>query len=1437
MNLMDLVATLRMDVSQFLSGSKQAQGAMSEIDAATSRLSESIKNAGKGDLEALNQAFATLKVQGSTQLKQLNEEATAAFLEIKHSGIASATDIANAEAAQMQIRRQYYQSLGIDVGKTTEEIKKMNQEAMSSAAQLGALGAGLTLAITKPLMELAEKSLGLSESFRLAETTFTTMIGSGQKAQQFLTELKAFAASTPFEFPDLLDAAKRMNALGFSAEAVIPTMRTIGDTVAALGGGKPLIDRITLALGQMSTAGKVNAQDMRQLTEAGIGAWQILADKIGVSIPQAMEMARKGMISSAEAIPAILEGMNAKFGGLMDSQMQTITGRWSNIKDQISFVLADIGKALTPFASQALSLVEPIIEGIRGLVAEYQNLSPAIQGAVAAIGTIAAAAGPVIAAMATWQGGIALVSSALGISAGAGLAGIIGALLPELLTLAGVIAAVWAAWELWQLPSVQSAVQSVFDVLSSLWQSVLVPVGEFIAGVFVASWENLKESFNAAVAGIQKLDQFFTGLFATIKEKSGVFIELSDSMNNKLAPAMELIKQKSSELLEWFLKLPPVAANIKGMGDAWDYLRQRIQETADKGKAAMEGTATATQSSMATANAALAQAKKNLDEVTQAFKNKQATEQEVQAASSQLAAVQRIYNDELAKTQPALKAATEALTKARDEQDKAQAAVLKYRNELAAGKDVAERYARAQSDLEKAQKDVASATSNVEKITRQAGISFKEYDGGIEAVRRSLRDHKTATDDNAASLKQMNSATAELHNSDRIYADLIKSTLTPAHIPLYEALQNVKTAKDNARTAANNLITADSNLRDAMSNSKTSAEQLQAAQDGLKKAEDAAKEASQQMKEAMKDLHTAQQDTQKSAKELDDQFNALQKSMGAFARSEAPATTEAIKGVLAAVQSMNSAIDETAQTKAYRAQLALKDMGIKPKEDLDALAAKSREDFDIVTNSGTASATEITRAWVKMMEDRKAALQQNGKDLSEEEQRALDGMKAKLDNKPTLADKWADIYGGIRSATSQLGKDMVDVLFEGPESFADKAIASLKNIGKAVADHFVQPAMDAIGKFIATTITDLLSGKGLGGVLDSIKSIGKAISDVFSSGSSAASAAGGATSAGGAASGAGGIGSAASSGLTGLISAISGVVTAVTGVFGIFQNMHQETSLNAIEHNTRYSMMFLGEQGWDSIHGNTHDSKLLLENIRDWMQGAQYNTLRDISGSLDKKTSDLWYEIIGVKDKLTDVKDASAAVATNVGDGDLNKKATDIHLMLITISGSLDDIKKSSGEIKTNTGTISTSALETSIGTMDTNITTALGNIKTDMGNFFTNFNTNLTQALTPLSTSIGQINPNNAIQTAIANLQSAVTGAIYAVDPRSIMTTMSSQLSSLSMLASLPQLLSNIGHSTTMTTTNTTQVILNVNGSPGGGQPISATDLGIRLRDYGINI
>jgi hypothetical protein len=90
---------------------------------------------------------------------------------------------------------------------------------------------------------------------------------------------------------------------------------------------------------------------------------------------------------------------------------------------------------------------------------------------------------------------------------------------------------------------------------------------------------------------------------------------------------------------------------------------------------------------------------------------------------------------------------------------------------------------------------------------------------------------------------------------------------------------------------------------------------------------------------------------------------------------------------------------------------------------------------------------------------------------------------------------------------------------------------------------------------------------------------------------------------------------------------VSGVVSAITGVIGVFQSAHQETSLNAIEHNTRYSMMYLGERGDGGILGRLFDiaDKTqwlpgLLDGVNlkliDWLQPINL-TLVDMGGRLD----------------------------------------------------------------------------------------------------------------------------------------------------------------------------------------------------------------------------
>lgn len=188
-----------------------------------------------------------------------------------------------------------------------------------------------------------------------ATTAFTTMLGSGEKAKSFLDDLQAFAAKTPFEFPDLVQSSQRLLAMGFSADKVLPTMTAIGDAVAGLGGGKEMIERVTTAFGQINAKGKTSAEEMNQLTEAGIPAWQMLADKIGKSVPEAMAMVTKGSIDAKTTIDAVTAGMEAKFGGMMEKQSHTWTGLISNLQDSFGQMSGKVIKPLFDVLEKGLS--------------------------------------------------------------------------------------------------------------------------------------------------------------------------------------------------------------------------------------------------------------------------------------------------------------------------------------------------------------------------------------------------------------------------------------------------------------------------------------------------------------------------------------------------------------------------------------------------------------------------------------------------------------------------------------------------------------------------------------------------------------------------------------------------------------------------------------------------------------------------------------------------------------------------------------------------------------------------------------------------------------------------------------------------------------------------------------------------------------------------
>ncbi|MFG0217228.1 glycoside hydrolase domain-containing protein [Brevibacillus porteri] len=90
---------------------------------------------------------------------------------------------------------------------------------------------------------------------------------------------------------------------------------------------------IALAIGQIQTKGKISAEEMNQLAERGVPGWDMLAQEIGKSKAELMKMAENGELFAEQALPALMNGLQKRFGGSMKSMSDTFEYTLANIKE------------------------------------------------------------------------------------------------------------------------------------------------------------------------------------------------------------------------------------------------------------------------------------------------------------------------------------------------------------------------------------------------------------------------------------------------------------------------------------------------------------------------------------------------------------------------------------------------------------------------------------------------------------------------------------------------------------------------------------------------------------------------------------------------------------------------------------------------------------------------------------------------------------------------------------------------------------------------------------------------------------------------------------------------------------------------------------------------------------------------------------------------
>lgn len=293
-----------------------------------------------------------------------------------------------ADAAEDSIKRggagleRQAQSIGRRMG---TGMSRAAGSTLSAAGRAGgflgkaALGLGAAGALGLAAVGVAGGAMGLevASGNEQARISFTTMLGSAERADSFLREMQKFAATTPFEFPELQTAASSLISAGIESSKVIPIMRTLGDVTSGMGTGSEGVQRATVALQQMSAAGRITGEDLNQLRDAGIPVYDLLAKATGKSKAEVVKLAQAGKLGKTELdlmMKALESGAGLeRFSGLMDKQSKSLAGMASTLKDTVGQGLANALAPTFPMLVAGLNSVSNTLGKVFGWISDNRE--------------------------------------------------------------------------------------------------------------------------------------------------------------------------------------------------------------------------------------------------------------------------------------------------------------------------------------------------------------------------------------------------------------------------------------------------------------------------------------------------------------------------------------------------------------------------------------------------------------------------------------------------------------------------------------------------------------------------------------------------------------------------------------------------------------------------------------------------------------------------------------------------------------------------------------------------------------------------------------------------------------------------------------------------------------------------------------------------------
>jgi tape measure domain-containing protein len=277
-----------------------------------------------------------------------------------------------------------YDELIQSVRRSEREMQSSGDAASKAAGGFGSLQSMLMkVGGAAALINFGKEIINVRAEMQALDKTFEVLLGSKEKADAMLAEIKSIALKSPLSVSDTSKAAQTLLGFNIEAERIIPILEQIGN-ISMGDAGK--FNSLTLAFAQMSSTGKLTGQDLMQMINAGFNPLTEISAKTGKSIGDLKNEMAGGAISAEMVADAFRSASTegGKFAGMMEAQSEGLLGLKASLGSAWSDMLNEIGQSQEGLIASGFKLTT-------SLVRNYETVGKVLISLIATYGAYKAA--------------------------------------------------------------------------------------------------------------------------------------------------------------------------------------------------------------------------------------------------------------------------------------------------------------------------------------------------------------------------------------------------------------------------------------------------------------------------------------------------------------------------------------------------------------------------------------------------------------------------------------------------------------------------------------------------------------------------------------------------------------------------------------------------------------------------------------------------------------------------------------------------------------------------------------------------------------------------------------------------------------------------------------------------------------------------------------